>query len=250
MNIQLVLPDKTAHYETVPRAHTVAIMQPTFLPWAGYFNLIASSDQFIFLDDVQISKRSWQTRNRILLNGKTHFITIPVVGGGRQLLANTFACDKKEWLNKHLNILKQAYNWSPWFPSIFSIYQDAYANDENNLVRMNIRFITLIAKELNINTPVENSSNFRIDEKRSCKIAEICKSIGAKIYLSPQGSRDYLINDDFENLANINIAFQDYTILPYFQHKNSEFISHLSIFDVWCNLGPEKTRSYCLGAMK
>lgn len=85
-------------------------MQPTYLPWAGYFHLIGTVDKFVFLDDVQFERRSWQSRNRILLEGREHYLTVPVRKASRSELIKNIAIDNdQEWRKRHLQLLRQAY---------------------------------------------------------------------------------------------------------------------------------------------
>ena len=86
------------------------VMQPTYLPWTGYFNLIFQSDVFVFLDDVQYERGSWQNRNRILLNGQPHFLTVPSIRTQLSEQIKMVEIDaKKNWRSKHVKTIKQAY---------------------------------------------------------------------------------------------------------------------------------------------
>ena len=97
------------------RPQTVAIMQPTYLPWAGYFNLISHADTFVILDDVQFAARSWQQRNRVVLNGEPHMLTVPVLAKGRpgMLIREAHTDETQKWRPKHIATIHRAYDRHP-----------------------------------------------------------------------------------------------------------------------------------------
>lgn len=227
-----------------PRRVT-AIMQPTFLPWSGYFHLIASADTFVLLDTVQIEKQSWQTRNRILVNGREHVLSLPVdratLGGA---IAQAQTRPRAEWFAKLRQTLAQAYAWSPHRGDMLDAFDHAYGAGDLSLARMNSAFIASICALLDIKTGLLHASELEGGGARSERLVAICRHTGADIYLSPRGSADYLASDGFDAMGGPELRFQNYTPAPYAQKRATHFISHLSIVDVYAHLGRDGTKNY------
>ena len=223
----------------------IAIMQPTFLPWAGYFHLIASSDTFVFLDTVQLEKQSWQTRNRILVNGTEHRVSVPLdrqtIGLPLQLAQTR---PRQEWFGKMRQTLAQAYAFSPFLPHTLDCFDSAYSEGDLSLARMNAAFIAAICNLLDIATPHVHASTMKANGARSERLIAICQELNGETYLSPRGAADYLAEDGFDRLGGPALQFQDFTPAPYPQKRATGFVSHLSIIDVLCHLGPAETRAY------
>lgn len=221
-------------------------MQPTFLPWAGYFNLIIRVDNFIFLDDVQLDSRSWQTRNRIAVNNLPFWISMPINHTSRdQTLTESSLALEHRWKKKVTETFIQNYKKHPFYSDAKQIILLA-TNSYANLAEANIAVITFICNKLNINTPLSRSSIINPIGKRTEKIISLCEHFNASEYLSPIGSAEYLNSDGFLSKTTTKLTFQDYIVKPYKQFNTKEFISHLSIVDVVANLGWEETRKYIL----
>ena len=224
-----------------------AIMQPTYLPWSGYFNLINSVDTFVFLDDVQFDRRSWQMRNRILLNGSEKIISVCTNKAPRNTLINDITLVNDEtWKISHRDQIMQAYSSLYGRNEIKSFVENFMSINENKLADFNISVIKYLAGVLNLQTKFLCASDLGCQGRRSDHLGEITKYLGAEEYLSPQGSRDYLINDGFTDKYQARLLFQEYGVKPYRQSSGSEFVSHLSIIDVIANIGLEATKEYIL----
>ncbi len=224
-----------------------AIMQPAYLPWAGYFNLIANTDFFVFLDDVQFEKQSWQNRNRILLNGQPRWLTVPVKRKHLSDCINQiFVDDQGDWRLKHLELLRHTYSRHPYLTDMLSYVRDALDPSVIHLSELNIRFIRSIAATLNLSPRFFLSSELGIFGTRSKRLLNICEHFDCDTYLSPLGAAAYLAEDAvFEN-SKINLEFQNFSIQSYIQPGSQLFVSHLSIVDVLANLGENATRNYVM----
>lgn len=222
------------------------VMQPTYLPWAGYFNLIARADHFVFLDDVQFEKGSWQNRNRVLLEGKPHWITVPAL---REHLSQTIReiriDDRNRWRDKQLKLLVQAYAKAPYWGEVYEVLKPILSDlSHQYLEALNISLIRGFSSALGIETPFYYSSKLGVQGNRTARLVRICQSLNCLEYLSPEGSRNYITQDgDFEN-SGIEVRYQTYEPAPYQQFKTGTFVSRLSIVDVWAHLGREETRAY------
>lgn len=222
-----------------------AIMQPTYLPWAGYFSLLSTVDTFVFLDDVQFSKGSWQQRNRILLNGKEHYLTVPILKKGKstQLISEVKIDHSKPWKRKHLQTLKQAYIKYPFAEEIIPLLKEWIDSENKFLVDLNIKIIKVISEKLDLHPTFVKSSDIAVSGKRSEYLINICQQLRADTYISPPGSKQYIDEEDLFAKSDINIEYFSYSPQPYLQVKNSNFISHLSIVDMIANIGFEETKN-------
>lgn len=223
-----------------------AIMQPTYIPWAGYFNLIRQADTFVFLDDVQFERRSWQSRNRILLNGKEHLLTVPVVKAPRDTLLKDIRLSNDEnWMDKHLRILNDAYRKASYGIEMLQTIERVFtATTYLRLTELTEQIIRSVADSLKMNTTFLRASSLECGGKRTDHLIEICRRLDCDSYLSPAGSKDYLARDDFAGKASAELSFQDFSPAPYRQYRTNCFISHLSILDVIANLGLASASHY------
>lgn len=222
-----------------------AIMQPTFLPWAGFFNLISDVDIFVFLDDAQLQKNSWHNRNRILVNQSAHWISVPVKREKlSQTIAETKLDDSQRWRSKHVKLLQQVYSKHPFSKDILELCEILQKDDSSHLAELNIRLIRWFLLKLEIPTTTFLSSDLNIEGKRTERIIDILKKLKASSYFSPKGAEEYLDEDGFLEQKVIKLEVQNFESLPYYQHKKHEFESYLSIVDVLANLGWPATKKY------
>lgn len=213
---------------------TLAIMQPYFLPYIGYFQLINAVDKFVIYDNIQYTKKGWINRNRILVNGKDGYITLPLkkdsdfLNISQRRLADSFVEDKKKLLRK----IYQSYQKAPFFQDIYPIIEKIFTYDSNNLFEFIYHSINIICDYLNIKTPFVVSSSIPIDHtlKAENKVLAICKSLGAIDYINPIGGVD-LYDKLFFSSASVKLSFLKTDDINYLQF-NQDFIPYLSIIDV------------------
>ncbi len=221
-------------------------MQPTYLPWAGYFNLINSVDTFVFLDDVQFNRDSWQVYNVFLCNKKTHKLVVPVIKANlKELICNIAIDNNKDWQSKHIDTLYECYSNNKYGDYAIKVIADVIMKKHSNLSDLNIDLIKKLSSLLGIETSFVRSSS--LDSSvggRSNYVESICREVGCDNYISPVGAEKYLLNDGFDKIHDINLTFQDFNPAPYLQGSLTTFESHLSIIDVIANIGPDKIRSY------
>jgi len=220
-------------------------MQPTYLPWAGYFNLILNADVFVFLDDVQFEKQSWQNRNKILINLKEHWLSVPVKRKGLDThIKDVVVDDTQKWRKKHISTISQNYCGHRYFEYLEEVLAIIGDSSLINLMDLNVKIISYICDILLIKKDFIKSSELACNGSRSQKLINIIKKLNCNSYLSPQGSKNYIDNDALFNKTNIDICFQDYKVKRYKQNNTKTFISYLSIIDVIANLGIKNTRTY------
>lgn len=229
--------------------NTCSIMQPTYLPWSGYFGLINAVDKFVLLDDVQFERRSWQSRNRILMNGVINTLTVPIRKVARStIISEIEIADHEEWQASHWKTLQTAYANAPYGASLLSLLEPVYIEKSYILLAdLNRRLIEVLCSGLNIKTPIISASSLCCDGARSSHLFAICNEIGCDRYISPRGSADYLAIDEFASMGELSLGFQEFIPRPYSQFRVAEFVSHLSIVDVIANIGWVGALNYIQG---
>src|SRR5262245_47788852 len=165
----------------------IAVVQSSYIPWKGYFDLIRASDEFILLDDVQFTRRDWRSRNRIKTQHGPAWLTIPVRNKGlyRQLIADTCVSDPR-WGTSHWAALCTNYARAPFFQAYADVVASLYAPrpGEERLSDVNYRFITTLCGLLGITTPIKWSTDYDAPGGKNERLLELCLKAGASDYLS------------------------------------------------------------------
>jgi hypothetical protein len=219
----------------------IAISQPGYLPWTGFFDLIDQVDQFVLLDDAQFVKQSWHQRNRIKSATGLQWLTVPVIFRGRlgQSLCEVEIREPDFW-QKHLRSVEVNYGraryFETYFPQLKTILEDC--GRDGRLIDLNLALILWIAGQLSIKTLMVRSSSLKIEGKKSEHLVSICERLGATDYLSPR-SATYLL-DDLSMFADagIGVWFQNYTH-PEYEQRFPPFLPYPSVLDLLFNEGPE-----------
>jgi hypothetical protein len=223
-------------------AKIVAISQPTFLPWIGWFDLADQVDEFVILDDVAFSKQSWQQRNRIRTRNGLEFLSVPAKTAGR-LGQSILDCELVDQLfvTKMVKTLQANYVKAPFFETFFDDFSDTLISGANTsrLAELNCALIFWMATKLGVTTPMIRSSTLGVRGERGERVAAICEYVGAKRYLSPAGAESYLIEDNeaFEK-RDIEVLIQMYEHPEYVQ-RFTPFIPYASALDLIFNVGPQ-----------
>lgn len=212
----------------------VAIMQPYFIPYIGYFQLINEVDTFVLYDNIEYTKKGWINRNRILLNGKDEYITLPIKKGSDYLsviereLSESFDSEKKKILRK----IQEAYKKAPYFNEAYQLIERILSFDDKNLFKFIHNSIVELTSFLNIDTKIIASSTIPINHnlKSQDKVIAICNHINATTYINPIGGTEIYEEADFK-LHNIELFFLKSENKVYKQFKN-DFIPWLSILDI------------------
>ena len=212
----------------------VAIMQPYFFPYIGYFQLIRNVDTFVIYDNIEYTKKGWINRNRIFVNGKAEYITLPLKKESDYLyvkdrsLAATWDTDKRKMLNK----IKEAYRKAPFFSEIFPIIEDCINYKNQNLFEFIKYTLESINHYVGISTPLIISSSLSFNEelKGEEKVIAICKAVKATEYINPIGGTELYSKENFLK-EGIKLKFLKVEDFDYNQF-NYEFIPFLSIIDV------------------
>jgi hypothetical protein len=221
-----------------------AVMQPTYLPWAGYFALIDLADTFMFYDDAQFSKSSWHYRNQIQYTQDKKWLSLDIIHKKNQLLSETKIALLNKNIRVHKNTIKTYYSKSAYYEDVNEVMTYLSENSCDNLARLNIKLIIFISHKMKLNTIFTKSSDFIVSGERSDKLAKYLEILKCTQYISPIGSKKYLQEDNIIE-TKFPTIYCDFIPLPYKQKNSKEdFISHLSIIDVIANLGWEQTAKY------
>lgn len=226
------------------RHRCVSIMQPGYLPWLGYFNLVAMADVFVIYDDVAYDKNGWRNRNRLLAQGQAQWITVPArhSGLGSQRL-NKIRVDDNHWQGKHIKTIRQLYCKAPYFDWAFPELE-SYLNARPYkwLVDLCLEGHHRLCSMMQIDTPVKLSSELGIDfPGKTERLVEVCQLLGANRYISAAASKAYM-NDQLWEDAGIELIYQDYPHPTYSQGSAAPFVNHLSVVDALMWVGPDASR--------
>ena len=219
-----------------------AIMQPTYIPWIGYFDLIDSVDKFVFLDDVKLEKCSWQVRNRIKTSQGELYLTVPIKStkSRLELMINEAEInDNIPWRKKHLKSIFFAYKKTKYFEEVYPFLEKLIDNNIILIKDFNINIIKSIAYKIGIETEFEISSKLEVSGKKDYRLISICKELGCDEYISPQGSAVYLEKTKpcgaFDN-SKISLYYFNYKH-PIYNQLYGDFLPFMSIVDLLFNEG-------------
>lgn len=209
---------------------TLGIMQPYFMPYIGYWQLLAAVDTYVIYDDVNYIKKGWINRNNILVNNDKQMFTISLNGASQNKLINeiTIADD----FTKLRKTIHMAYHKAPYYNDVMALLDKIFSYQSSNLADFIANSIELVCQYLDIQTKIIMSSDIEKDNslKGQDKILEICKLLNADTYYNAIGGQELYDKNIFEK-ENINLYFVQSNVVPYPQYEN-EFISGLSMIDI------------------
>lgn len=217
----------------------VAILQPNYIPWRGYFDFFKLCDTFVFYDDVQYTKNDWRNRNLIKTPDGVQWMSIPVNDVGRMskgLLIRDVTMHQNEWQTRHLNLVDANYRDAPYYGEIRQMLAEAYAEERESLHRLCKALIAKVNDYLGIKTRMLSSSDLGFqDLAPTDRLVAICRHLGATEYLSGDAARDYL---EVEKFGDIRVLWHRYHERAYPQLWG-DFVSRVSIVDTLMNCGPK-----------
>ena len=220
---------------------TIVILQSNYIPWKGYFDLMAVADEFLLFDEVQFTKNDWRNRNRVVLDGRLHWLTIPVRTAGQFGLAiESVEVSGHDWARAHWDTVQQAYRRAPFFKSFAPSFEEAYraVAGLTHLSEINEHFLRTIAALLDIATSIVPAAIV----PRSCqdpteRLLEICRARGASAYVTGPAARAYLDETAFGK-AGIALFYADYAGYPAYPQGCRPFEHGVSIVDLLMQCGP------------
>lgn len=216
---------------------TLVVLQPGYLPWLGYFDLMRRADVFVHYDDVQFDKHGWRNRNRIKGPKGAIWLTVPVRHGGRsgQSILDVEIDDRQDWRRKHLASIGQLYARAPFLPAVLPRLREVLERPCRRLVDLDLAVAAWLAAELGIATPCHRASELGVGGDRNERLLNLCQHFGATRYLSGNAAQDYLDVELFR-AAGVEVGWHDY-VHPTYPQLHGAFASHLSVLDLLLNVG-------------
>ena len=219
----------------------VAVHQPQYLPWIGYFDKMRRADVFCYLDDVQYKKNEWQNRNRIKTAQDWQWLTVPVRYRFPEKINEVQINNTTNWSKKHLQSLITNYSRAPYFKAHIPIFEDMFSREWMLISELNIHLIECLREALQLQEKTTViSSEFNLRAEPTDRLIDICKAVGADTYLAGQGAAGYMDLKRFEE-NDLKVIVQDFKH-PVYSQLFKDFQSHLSSVDLLFNCGPESLK--------
>ncbi len=221
------------------------ILQPSYIPWRGYFDQINQADIFVFYDDVQYDKHGWRNRNRIKTHQGGQWLTIPVHSKG-VVIENTPIHQveiawEQEWNERHWRAITQAYSKAPFFYQYASWLEEVFQRRPACLADFTIPLTIELSRMVGIrHTRFLRSSELKARGQKTDRLIEILSQIGATHYISGPSARSYIENEKFEE-AGITLEYMEYNY-PVYPQLYPPFDAYVTILDLLFMVGPEAPR--------
>ena len=219
----------------------VAIHQPEYLPWLGFFKKMMNVELFVFLDDVQFRKKGWQNRNRIRINDGTTLLSIPVHTHSYPKINEVTIDNEKNWSIRHKKSILYNYARAPYFDEIKDFIESIFEKKFQYLVDLNTEIIKFIMNELEIKSKIVFSSELEISKKGSDRVIDICKAVGADHYITGTFWAESNLRVEEFKKSNIDVEFQKFQH-PIYKQIHGEFIPEMSIIDLLFNEGRKEAK--------
>ncbi len=222
----------------------VAVHQPQYLPWLGYFDKICRADIFCFLDSVQYKKNDWQNRNRIKTSQGWQWLTVPVRYQFPARICDVKVNPTVKWRQKHLQALVTNYRRAPFFKQYIDLYERVYAEDWEHVSELNIHFIERLKEALGLGPkPAIRSSRLDLREEPTDRLIDICNAVKADTYLSGQDGIKYMDLERFKE-NGIEVIIQEFRH-PVYPQMFAGFEPQMSVVDLLFNCGPGSLGKIC-----
>ena len=218
----------------------VAVDQPNYIPWKGYFDLIHDVDLFVFYSDVQYTTRDWRNRNVIRTPNGDKWLSVPCGKDTHRRIYEVNITDH-DWQKVHFETIKFAYGRAPHYKWVEPLLTEVYLDRTwENLVEMDRYLTERIARDfLGIKTEFADSRDYSTSGVKHERMLNLLKDIGADAYLSGPAARNYIIQEDYDDAA-IKLRWKDYAGYPQYQQNGyTDFVHEVSIIDLLCNAGEE-----------
>lgn len=218
------------------------ILQPSYIPWRGFFHQIQKADVFVFYDDVQYTRRSWRNRNRLKTPQGPKWLTIPVHSRGCQvdgmLIREARISWEQPWAKAHLRTLLQSYRKAPFLNTYRPLLEDFYGRRPHRLADFTIDLTIALAGELGIcGKTYLRSSELHADGDATTRLIKICRSLGADHYISGPAARCYLKEEKLQE-AGIRLEYMAY-VYPEYPQLHPPFDPHVTVLDLLFMTGPQ-----------
>ena len=221
----------------------IAILQSNYIPWKGYFDIIAAVDEFILYDDMQYTRRDWRNRNLIKTPQGAQWLTVPVLVKGKyhQKICET-EIDGADWAAAHWKAIAQNYRRASHFSEVASWLEPIYLSERfTQISKLNRRFIEAICFYFGIKTAISNSYDYKLQGGKTERLADLCVQAGGTEYISGPAAKDYIDENVFSDLG-IKLTWFDYAGYPEYPQLWGDFIHGVTILDLLFNCGKDAPR--------
>lgn len=214
----------------------IAILQSNYIPWKGYFDLIAAVDEFIIYDDVQFTKNDWRNRNKIKTPNGSEWISIPVGQDINRRVRDVTLTDPI-WQKKHWHSIESNYRPALHYDEIATWLKPLYLTDTyNSLSQLNRCLIDAICCYLGIKTIIKNSWDYILIDGKTERLVDLCEQAGGTEYISGPSAQNYIEKNLFTE-HNIQLTWFDYSEYPEYSQLWGKFIHEVTILDLLFNCG-------------
>ncbi|HEY3422541.1 MAG TPA: WbqC family protein [Methanocellaceae archaeon] len=208
-----------------------AIIQSSYIPWKGYFDIIHDVDKFVFLEDVQYTKHDWRSRNRVKTPGGVKWLSVPVTGGICQKICEAKIDNSLKWSEKHMRTIHHSYaacdHYRSYSDDIFRVLNKKY----ETISDLNMALIKKLSSLLGIETELINSRDLEAPGTRDDRLISICERIGADSYLSGPAAKDYIVQKKFDG-AGLKLEYKNYDGYPEYEQPWGAFDPFISVIDL------------------
>jgi len=219
----------------------VAILQSNYIPWKGYFDMIALVDEFILYDDMQYTKNDWRNRNKLKTPSGSEWITIPV-GQAIDRRIRDVELPNPLWQKKHWKMLEANYRKAPHYQEVAAVLEPVYRDKvHTQLSQLNRELIEVICDYLGVTTKISYSWDYHLGEGKTERLTDLCFQAGATEYVSGPAARDYL-DEAQMRAAGLNVVWFDYSGYLEYPQLWGEFSHQVSVVDLLMNCGQDAPR--------
>ena len=223
----------------------VAAHQPAYLPWLGYLDKLAKADVFVVMDDLQYEAQNFQNRNRVKINDGAAWLTVPLRRGSQNdsildKRIDNSATGRHSWQHRAWRTLEVHYGKTRFFEQYKDELRDVYTRRWDRLVDLDLHMLELARGWLGITGPIVRASTLGLTGQKTDRIIDMCKKVGAKLYLSGSGGSTGYLDQSALQKAGIGVIWQQFRHPTYPQRYGKVgFVSHLAFIDLLFNCGPE-----------
>ena len=216
----------------------IAVHQPQYLPWLGYFHKIHQADLFVLLDNVQFKKNEWQNRNKIKTAQGWQWLTVPVMFKHLQLINEVVINGKVSWQHKQRQTIISNYKKALFYGMLEDFFENTFSATWDNISQLNIETVKKLVSILGIETPLYVASELgEFPQDPDERLIAITRHFGADTYLAGEGGKTYMDLEKYEE-NSINVIFQEFKH-PVYNQLFGEFLPFMSVIDLIFNHGDE-----------
>jgi WbqC-like protein family len=216
----------------------VAIHQPQYFPYGGFFQKVSLSDLYVIMDDAQYDKR-FTNRNRIIAPNGPIWISVPI--NKKQKFSPNLEVEinnEMAWRDLHWRRLQLSYNNSRFFHLYKGYFEQLYKKEWKMLFDIDLETLRQVISWLGLKTEIILESELGVKSKSTQRLVDVCKAVGADTYVAGSGSKRYMEESLFSK-NDLHLEYQNWVPIEYQQHLAKEFVPNLSIIDLLANMGPD-----------